>query len=186
MDGKATARVAFEILGWLMGFEPTTTGITIQDSTTELQPPLRTTSGAPDRIRTCYPRLRRPVLYPIELRAPNRCRRKRSPKRIETLVGVIGFEPTTSCSQSKRATGLRYTPKTATKLRILRVAAPRVNLAVSSAWCVVNRKFAPGHSGTKDSFSSSFGRCAFFSPVFLNAADMKKGSRSCHFSCIQQ
>ena len=26
------------------------------------------------------------------------------------LVGVIGFEPTTSCSQSKRATGLRHTP----------------------------------------------------------------------------
>src|SRR4029079_3764207 len=25
--------------------------------------------GAPDRIRTCYPRLRRPVLYPDELRA---------------------------------------------------------------------------------------------------------------------
>src|SRR6185437_6466778 len=27
------------ILGWLMGIEPTTTGITIRDSTTELQPP---------------------------------------------------------------------------------------------------------------------------------------------------
>ena len=27
------------------------------------------------------------------------------------LVGVRGFEPPTSCSQSKRATGLRYTPK---------------------------------------------------------------------------
>jgi hypothetical protein len=27
-------------MGWLMGFEPTTTGITIQDSTAELQPPL--------------------------------------------------------------------------------------------------------------------------------------------------
>ena len=27
-------------VGWLMGFEPTTTGITIQDSTVELQPPL--------------------------------------------------------------------------------------------------------------------------------------------------
>src|SRR6187549_812475 len=27
-------------VGWLMGFEPTTTGITIQDSTAELQPPL--------------------------------------------------------------------------------------------------------------------------------------------------
>ena len=26
------------------------------------------------------------------------------------LVGVRGFEPPTSCSQSKRATGLRYTP----------------------------------------------------------------------------
>jgi hypothetical protein len=29
----------FLYLGWLMGFEPTTTGITIQDSTAELQPP---------------------------------------------------------------------------------------------------------------------------------------------------
>ena len=26
-------------MGWLMGIEPTTTGITIRDSTTELQPP---------------------------------------------------------------------------------------------------------------------------------------------------
>jgi len=25
-------------------------------------------------------------------------------------VGVAGFEPTTSCSQSRRDTGLRYTP----------------------------------------------------------------------------
>ena len=29
----------------------------------------------------------------------------------ECVVGVRGFEPPTSCSQSKRATGLRYTPK---------------------------------------------------------------------------
>ena len=35
---KARTRRAFR-LGWLMGFEPTTTGITIQDSTAELQPP---------------------------------------------------------------------------------------------------------------------------------------------------
>ena len=27
------------------------------------------------------------------------------------MVGVRGFEPPTSCSQSKRATGLRYTPQ---------------------------------------------------------------------------
>ena len=158
---KATARVAFEFLGWLMGFEPTTTGITIQDSTAELQPPLRSTSGAPDRIRTCYPRLRRPVLYPIELRALTRCRRKRSPKRFETLVGVIGFEPTTSCSQSKRATGLRYTPETATKLRILRVAAPMVNLAVSSAWRDEPHP-APGGAHTTGLAGVSFGRCVFF------------------------
>ena len=26
-------------------------------------------------------------------------------------VGVAGFEPTTFCSQSRRDTGLRYTPK---------------------------------------------------------------------------
>ena len=26
------------------------------------------------------------------------------------VVGVAGFEPTTSCSQSRRDTGLRYTP----------------------------------------------------------------------------
>ena len=30
-------------------------------------------NGAPGRIRTCYPRLRRPMLYPHELRAPERC-----------------------------------------------------------------------------------------------------------------
>ena len=34
------AQGGFNCLGWLMGFEPTTTGITIQDSTAELQPPL--------------------------------------------------------------------------------------------------------------------------------------------------
>ena len=40
---------------------------------------------------------------------------------IRQLVGVEGFELSTSCSQSKRATGLRYTPR---KMRIL--AAPRL------------------------------------------------------------
>ena len=37
---QKTRRGGFCVLGWLMGFEPTTTGITIQDSTAELQPPL--------------------------------------------------------------------------------------------------------------------------------------------------
>ena len=34
-------RDSIGLMGWLMGFEPTTTGITIQDSTAELQPPLK-------------------------------------------------------------------------------------------------------------------------------------------------
>src|SRR6478736_6987262 len=40
LDQDASRRDRFQ-LGWLMGFEPTTTGITIQDSTAELQPPYR-------------------------------------------------------------------------------------------------------------------------------------------------
>ena len=71
-------------------------------------------SGAPGRIRTCDPRLRRPLLYPAELRARSRpvtlseytgCRWQPA-----KLVGEEGFEPPTSCSQSRRATRLRYSP----------------------------------------------------------------------------
>jgi integrase len=36
----------------------------------------RAICGAPDRTRTCYPRLRRPVLYPNELRAPDALRNR--------------------------------------------------------------------------------------------------------------
>ena len=75
---------------------------------TELRPPLnRSISGAPDRNRTCNPRLRRPVLYPIELRAQNFYP---VDTRSCKLVGVERFELPTSCSQSRRATRLRYTP----------------------------------------------------------------------------
>src|SRR5205085_3863837 len=53
-------------------------------------------AGAPGGTRTHNPQLRRLVLYPVELRAP--------------VVGVERFELPTSCSQSRRATRLRYTP----------------------------------------------------------------------------
>src|SRR5262245_40298797 len=64
--------------------------------------------GVPDRNRTCNPQLRRLVLYPVELRALDRGGRSPS---AAALVGVERFELPTSCSQSKRATRLRHTPR---------------------------------------------------------------------------
>ena len=59
----------------MMGFEPTTLGITIrcsnQLSYNHRRSNAITVTGAPDRNRTCNRRLRRPVLYPVELRALN-------------------------------------------------------------------------------------------------------------------
>ena len=55
-------------LGWLMGLEPTTTGITIRGSTNWATATIKL-FGAPDRNRTCNRPLRRRVLYPVELRA---------------------------------------------------------------------------------------------------------------------
>lgn len=113
-------------LGWKTGLEPATLGITIRCSnqlsyihrckTTLLPPP--PPPGAPGRNRTCNRRLRRPVLYPIELRAPagmipagHRCiHADRRFRRTAGLVGAEGFEPTTSSSQSWRSTRLSYTP----------------------------------------------------------------------------
>ncbi len=63
-------------------------------------------SGLPDGNRTHNPQLRRLVLYPVELRAGASRRTVWG-----TLVGVRGFEPPTSCSQSRHATRLRHTPE---------------------------------------------------------------------------
>src|SRR3569832_115635 len=105
-----------ETVGWMMGLEPTTTGITILDSTNRATSTIVVAStagnenlGLPDRNRTCNPQLRRLVLYPVELRAETHFSGTIS--YCLGVVGVRGFEPPTSCSQSRRATGLRYTPK---------------------------------------------------------------------------
>lgn len=77
-------------------------------------------TGTPGRTRTCYPRLRRPMLYPDELQAQNQLAYQivlapghSQPETI--LVGVERFELPTSCSQSRRATRLRYTPNSDSK-----------------------------------------------------------------------
>src|SRR6476469_1517458 len=91
--------------------------------------------GLPSRNRTCDPKLRRLVLYPTELWAANewrtafrrgiagRCNANRRIGKtndkglsrmtapVLILVGVQGFEPWTPWSQTRCATGLRYTPK---------------------------------------------------------------------------
>ena len=68
--------VQLKELGWMMGFEPTTTGITIRGSTNWATSTIAlvlkyqaTKNGAPDRIRTCDHPLRRRMLYPTELQA---------------------------------------------------------------------------------------------------------------------
>ena len=65
--------------------------------------------GAPGRTRTCYPRLRRPMLYPDELQALRRFLQV-DLASLNVVVGAEGFEPPTPCSQSRCATRLRYAP----------------------------------------------------------------------------
>ena len=61
------------------------------------------TAGVPGGTRTPDLLLRRQLLYPVELRALEVEAR-------EELVGAVGFELTTLCSQSRCATRLRYAP----------------------------------------------------------------------------
>jgi hypothetical protein len=68
--------------------------------------------GAPGRTRTCDPRLRRPMLYPAELRA-----HALQQYRFIRVVGAEGFEPPTLCSQSRCATRLRHAPPCSTDRR---------------------------------------------------------------------
>ena len=76
---RCTTRLCYAPkLGWMTGFEPATTGITIQGSTnwaTSTTIKFYSTklpNGAPDRIRTCDHPLRRRMLYPTELQAHDR------------------------------------------------------------------------------------------------------------------
>ena len=62
--------------------------------------------------RTPDPQLRRLLLYPSELLALRTLLRRSLPLHPRDPIGAAGFEPATSCSQSRRDTGLRYAPPT--------------------------------------------------------------------------
>ena len=64
-------------------------------------------TGVPGGTRTPDLLLRRQLLYPVELRALEGCCTMQQGKK---LVGAVGFELTTLCSQSRCATRLRYAP----------------------------------------------------------------------------
>jgi hypothetical protein len=101
--------------------------------------------GAPGANRTHDPQLRRLLLYPTELRARVEIRKEsrldalilaprfyRRSARKRGLVGARGFEPPTSCSQSRRATGLRYAP---------RWNQPLHSALLPSKWQGISRKY---------------------------------------------
>src|SRR6266513_1406459 len=87
-----------------MGLEPTTTGITIRDSTFELRSPSYAILACPAGLEPTTPSLEGWCSIRLSYGQPPGHR---------PLVGVGRFELPTSCSQSKRATRLRYTPKKA-------------------------------------------------------------------------
>ena len=65
---------------------------------------------APGRTRTSDPQLRRLLLYPPELLALPVTQVGNAPPSGPFTIGATGFEPVTSCSQSRRDTRLRYAP----------------------------------------------------------------------------
>ncbi len=86
--------------------------------------------GTPGRTRTCNRRLRRPMLYPVELRA--RCPDPLC-KNGTTVVGAERFELPTLCSQSRCATRLRHAPVTDACTLLRRALCARERSSVNDA-----------------------------------------------------
>jgi hypothetical protein len=101
--------------------------------------PTRRADGAPGRTRTCDPRLRRPMLYPAELRAP-RVRdpdgRGRGIRTPDPLLPKQMRYQTAPCPALLRPAGRRdpgrIRPRVRTGARIIRTPPWSVNLAATS------------------------------------------------------
>ena len=118
-----------DCLGWIQGFEPWASRATIWRAnqlryTHHISHGERRQSNVLEGIRTPDPRLRRPLLYPAELRTRILAAYDSYAKRVMgieptcpawkagvlplnytriTVIGVTGFEPATSWSQTRRS-----------------------------------------------------------------------------------
>ena len=95
-------------------------------------------NGDPEGIRTPDQQIRNLLLYPAELRDLIKIQKfnlwNNDFRGWTFFVGVAGFEPTTFCSQSRRDTGLRYTPKTGTNVRLFRLYSTPNSLRAQKTW----------------------------------------------------
>src|SRR5512137_1100082 len=95
-------------MGWRMGFEPTTAGITIRDSTVELPPPSKPYARAAARTRN----LVRPTgLEPVTPGLEGRCSIRMSYGRLS----VLQDSPPPRAQPARRAECARPEPAAATR-----------------------------------------------------------------------
>ncbi len=86
----------------------------------------------------------------------------------ELKVGVAGFEPTTSCSQSRRDTGLRYTPKNFNDLHFNILYIPHISYYTISYPHPSNLRPSRPEVGTRYR--------AKFIPIFIGTTPLKYGA----------